>query len=184
MSTHKLNIRFTDKQGNRGKIRMYFPEIDMDEYGWFALGDEGSEHIVVAFDEKPDLDEIFSEDEEPELIKGTDEDGNKVYIAYAGIDDLSDIEIEGEDGEIIGVQYSSGSSKSRSGGGSKNKAGSLADKLRRNLGKGGKSTGKSSGGRCGKGGGQKCTKSMINKAARAAGVSPATYASVMGGSVK
>ena len=136
MSTHKLNIRFTDKQGNRGKIRMYFPEIDMDEYGWFALGDEGSEHIVVAFDEKPDLDEIFSEDEEPELIKGTDEDGNKIYIAYAGIDDLSDIEIEGEDGEIIGVQYSSGSSKSRSGGGSKNKAGSLADKLRRNLGKG------------------------------------------------
>ncbi len=158
MSTHKLNIRFTDKQGNRGKIRMYFPEIDMDEYGWFALGDEDSEHIVVAFDEKPDLDEIFSEDEEPELIKGTDEDGNKIYIAYAGIDDLSDIEIEGEDGEIIGVQYSSGSSKSRSGG-SKNKAGSIADKLRRNLGKGGRSTGKSGGGRCGKGGGQKCTKS-------------------------
>ena len=29
MSTHKLNIRFTDKQGNRGKIRMYFPEIDI-----------------------------------------------------------------------------------------------------------------------------------------------------------
>ena len=173
MATHDLKLRFTDKQGNRGKIHLYYPDLDIDEYGWFELDGEDEGHIVVAFDEKPDLDEIFSDDEEPEIIKGTDEDGNKVYIIYANIDDLSDFELEGEDDEIIAVKYDGGDD-SRSHGSKKNKAGSLADKLRRNLGRDSKSSRKSGGGRGGKGGGQKCTKSMINEAARAAGVSTTT----------
>ena len=108
MATHELKLRFTDKQGNRGKIRLDYPNLDIDEYDWFELDGEDEGHIVIAFDEKPDLDEIFSDDEEPEIIKGTDEDGNKVYIIYANIDDLSDFELEGEDDEIIAVKYDGG----------------------------------------------------------------------------
>ena len=127
MATHELKLRFTDKQGNRGKISLYYPNLDIDEYDWFELDGEDDGHIVVAFDEKPDLDEIFSDDEEPEIIKGTDEDGNKVYIIYANIDDLSDFELEGEDDEIIGVKYDGGDSSS---GSSKNKAGRIAGSVK------------------------------------------------------
>ena len=126
MSKHELKFRFTDQDGKESKIRIYLPDDDVDEFSWFAIGDEDSEHVLVAFDEKPDLDESFSDAERPKVVKGRDEDGNKVYIAYAGVRDLSHVSLEDEEGMVIEIAGGSGAG---------DKASRLADKLNRHLGK-------------------------------------------------
>ena len=188
MSKDKKNFKFIDKDGISLSVSIYWPGEDVEEYGSFELGDASTQHVVVAFDEKPDFDDSFERSERPTILRGKDENGRKVYLAFAGADDISDLRVEGAGDEIIEISAGGG----RSGGSDvSGKASRLAEKLNRKLGggsSGGAGGSRSGGGKSGgKGGsydgrgkGQKCTKDMLGAAASAAGMSTAAYAAYMG----